>query len=349
MPHTLLVPHPTRERVAEYRSALQSGQLQAGQRLAAELETLDPTRWTDAALLEALVHTKAPRIFAESEVAGDGSDWNLTELRILGDLSFAVPVTVFDNGSHHAPDVHPEPFTAILVFTPGALLRNGRGQPPADWAEVTQPDGTICPDRFFGLHERRLLPVLRHVDACAAAAGTSAFLTVPGLGCGQFAGPFRGTLGSTLHEVLGRLLMKHGAQFPNLRAIYFDPYNEGSNARSSLHGISLMVRPLLRGNQQKPQLCPPSAYAEDGDDFQTCLPASIVAWDHVSWPGNDFFGGNRCTDDGVKAAATDLMFQLTGIEGRYDPAQNAYLPPPPFHTWGDVVASNALGLEFTIP
>ena len=34
---------------------------------------------------------------------------------------------------------------------------------------------------------------------------------------------------------------------------------------------------------------------------------SVVAWDHVSWPGNDFYAGQRKTDDGVKAAATTAM------------------------------------------
>ena len=60
-----------------------------------------------------------------------------------------------------------------------------------------------------------------------------------------------------------------------------------------------------------------------GDDFSGCILFSIVAWDHVSWPGNDYFGGSRSTDDGVKAAATDSMAVLTGIEGHYDPHRGA--------------------------
>ena len=32
-----------------------------------------------------------------------------------------------------------------------------------------------------------------------------------------------------------------------------------------------------------------------------------MAWDYVSWPGNDFYGDLRNTDDGVKAAATNSM------------------------------------------
>jgi hypothetical protein len=284
-------------------------------------------------------------------VAGDGSDWNLTELSILGDVSIAVPVTIFDNGHHTAPVPHPEPFPGTLVFTPGALLRNGRGQPPAasrqppaDWAEVTRADGQLDPEGYYGLYERRLLPVFQHVNASAAAQDKSALLTIPGLGCAQFAGPFRGQLGAALQAVLERFLKKHGTSFPHIKVVYFDPFNECSNTRQEIHGISLMVRPLLQGNAAKSQLCPPSAYAEDDDDFSDCVLFSIVAWDHVSWPGNDYFGGSRCTDDGVKAAATDSMAVLTGIEGRYDPHRGAYLPPAPYRTWDDVVRQNGLRL-----
>ncbi|MFM1558534.1 MAG: hypothetical protein ACKJSK_04425 [Roseibacillus sp.] len=85
-------------------------------------------------------------------------------------------------------------------------------------------------------------------------------------------------------------------------------------------------------------------YEERGDDFSGCTLSSIVAWDHVSWPGNDFFGGSRCTDDGVKAAATDSMAALTGVEGRYDFERGVYLPPAPYRTWEDVVKKNHLRL-----
>lgn len=344
MPHTLLIPDVTRIRLAHYLASLQSGAACAGGRLAAALAGLDLTTLTAAQFLDVLLNTKVPQIFAESAVAGDGSDWNLTGLGILGDISIAVPVTIYDNGHHTAPVPHEHPVPGMLIFTPGALLRNGRGKQPADWAEVTRPDGTLCPDGYYELYERRLLPVFRHVDACAAAECKSALLTIPGLGCGQFAGPFKGQLGNALQAVLTRFLTEHGASFTNLKAVYFDPFNECSNARQEIHGISLMVRPLLQGNASKSQLCPPPAYAEVGDDFSDCLLCSIVAWDHVSWPGNDFFGGCRCTDDGVKAAATDSMFTLTGVAGRYDPQRGAYLPPASYRTWGEVVEDKGLRL-----
>lgn len=141
-----------------------------------------------------------------------------------------------------------------------------------------------------------------------------------------------------------RFLKQHGSSFPNIKAVYYDPFNECSNLRQDVHGVSLMVRPLLLGNLTKSQLCHPMTYEEAGDDFSDCMLFSIVAWDHVSWPGNDFFGGNRCNDDGVKAAATDSMSMLTGIEGSYDIERGAYLPPLPYHTWDDVVRQNRVSL-----
>jgi hypothetical protein len=57
----------------------------------------------------------------------------------------------------------------------------------------------------------------------------------------------------------------------------------------------------------------------------------------VSWPGNDFYAGARATDDGVKAAATDSMRAITGVEGHYDPRRFMYLPPAPHENWAEVV------------
>jgi len=141
-----------------------------------------------------------------------------------------------------------------------------------------------------------------------------------------------------LQAVLQRLLTEYGGSLPNLNCVYFDPYSECENFRSEIHGMSFMVRPLrVPANQAKSQLCPPVAYAEKSDDFSGCSLYSIVAWDHVSWPGNDFFAGSRATDDGVKAAATSSMSVLTGVGGEYDPTHGKYQPPQPYSNWGAVV------------
>lgn len=334
--YSIIIPGETAARASDYLESLRAGRTRPGVRLRDRLRGSNLESLTELDLLGEAVDTKSPLIFAETAVSGDGSDWNPTELGLLGDISIAVPVTVFDDGDHGSPTPHEPPFAATLVFTPGALLRNGRRNTPADWDEATA-DGRLSTEGYYNLYRRRLLPVFQYIN-CRAATPRSAFVTVPGLGCGQFAGRFRGQLGSQLQTALRRLLTEHGASLPNLKAVYFDPYGECENARVEIEGISFMVRPLrMPGNEEKSQLCRPVSYEDPGDDFSGCTLYSLVAWDHVSWPGNDFFGGARATDDGVKAAATDSMFSLTGVEGHYDPAQGKYQPPQPYRNWAAVV------------
>lgn len=349
--YTILVPGETRCRVEDLLAELRPNPSQAGSYLQAILAGVPMESLGPLDLLGLLFDTRRPQIFAESEVAGDGSDWNLTELCILGDVSVAVPVSIFDDGAHRHPAVHATPFRGMLVFTAGALLDNGYGYTPADWTEVVSSDGRVDPDGLLNLYRRRLLPVFRHIDA-HASRHRSALVTVPGIGCGQFAGPFRGQLAPLLEVVLRQLLRDHGKEWANIRAIHFDPYSQGRNSREQIHGILFQVRPSkAAGNQPIPQLCPPPTYAAAEDDFSHCSLYSIVAWDHVSWPGNDFYIGSRCTDDGVKAAATDSMATITGVAGRYDAQQTQYLPPAPFRDWNTVVQerSRSHGLRLWKP
>jgi hypothetical protein len=323
---------------------LQTGRARAGVYLQRVLEGIDISQMSTEEFLEQLVRTKKPQIFAESAVRGDGSDWHLAELSMLGDLCIAVPVTVYDNGLHHRPEVHEAPFPAILLYTPGALLRNGMGNTPADWEEATVNDKMDF-DAYYSLYERRLLPSFLYANARAESNNKKAFMTIPGLGCGQFAGKFRGQLGSLFKKVLIELLNRQGKQFSSIGAVYYDPYQECSNERHEIAGISFLVRPLAQGNRGKPQLCRPRVYEEEKDNFSDCELFSLVAWDHVSWPGNDFYIGSRSTDDGVKAAATDSMAALTGIEGRYNVATNTYDPPEGYGTWEEVVSKNGIQLD----
>lgn len=328
----------------DYLQALQSGDLLPGGYLEEQLKSRDMARLSGESLLDCLLRTKRPQIFAESAVFGDGRDWNNKELKLLGDIGIAVAVTVYDDGRHHNPMVYKEPFTAHLLFIPGALLRNGTRQTPADW-DVVSDDGDIDSERFYRLYRCRLLSLLFYANSLAIASGKEAFITVPGLGCGQFAGRFRGQLGEMIKRVLLRLLRECHDRLSGIRALYFDPYDECDNRRYEIGHLSFLVRPLARGNWNKPQLCKPSVYQEAGDDFGRCQLFSIVAWDHVSWPGNDFYLGARVTDDGVKAAATSAIAAMTGVEGRYNKARHGYEPPPPYRNWEAVVMEKGLHID----
>jgi hypothetical protein len=338
--------HPDALRhVAAYRATLvRDGLAACGARLRRELGGDDIAAMPLDRFAERLFATKLPMIFAESAVHGDGRDWTMTELALLGDLAVAVPVTVFDDGRHHGPAIHGEPFPAMLLYVPGALLRSQSGAIPADWPEVVR-DGELDIAAYRALYERRLLPLLLHANARAQSVDGRAVVTVPGLGCGQFAGPFAGRLGAHLRDAIAALLHKHAGALERIALVRFDPYAECENSETKFGSVVFRVRPLARGNDGTPQLCAPVRYEEGADDFHDCLLFSMVAWDHVSWPGNDFYGGSRATDDGVKAAATSSMATMTGVEGRYLPDVHAYVPRPPFRSWGEIVAVQGLRMR----
>lgn len=343
-PYRILLHPIAAKNLDSYRKDLQQQLAQPGDRLAEVLRHTPNLLDDRVGLLAALFATKEPQIFAESQIHGDGRDWTERELQLLGDCSVAVDVTVFDDGRHQHPNVHPEPFAATLLFVPGLLLRNDRRGTPADWNQVVV-DGRIDPERYAAIYQRRLLPSLLHADAEAARRDQRAVLTMPGIGCGQFAGPFHGQLGALLQQALQRLLHRHAGKLTHTATVWFDPYNECTNERHDFGNVNLRVRPLMAGNQHLPQLCPPSQYAEAGDDFNDCRLFSLVAWDHVSWPGNDFYAGSRATDDGVKAAATSAIGVLTGVDGKYYPARHAYLPPAGYATWGSLVRQDKRALS----
>lgn len=335
--YKILIHKETWGKVGNYLNALEKGDIVAGTYLREKLENRALTQLHAETFLELLINTKFPQIFAESAVCGDGSDWNLTELSILGDISIAVPVTVYDNGRHSRPEIHQPPFNATLLYTPGALLQNGRRCEPADWAEVVS-DGQINYQEFYSLYARRLLPSFIYANNEAKANNTRALITVPGLGCGCFAGPFRGQLGALLRDVLVDFLSNNIQYFPYIRAVYFDPYGECSNQRFEFEHLSFLVRPLMYNNEAQSQLCLPEKFEDVSGEFSNCELFSLVAWDHVSWPGNDFYGGSRMTDDGVKAAATNSMAVMTGLEGSYNTTTSAYEPPREYRVWSDVVS-----------
>ncbi len=89
--YKILLSQSSHGRAQTYLGALKAGQ-PAGRYLQQALAGLDLASLTIETFLERLVQTKRPQIFAESAVAGDGSDWNLTELGLLGDISVATPL-----------------------------------------------------------------------------------------------------------------------------------------------------------------------------------------------------------------------------------------------------------------
>ena len=110
--------HPDAYQKAEaYRLELTlNSATQAGFYLQQQLQGKDISTLSTENVIECLLATKPPLIFAESSVYGNGKDWNQTELSILGDIGVAAGVQIYDDGKHINPDVHKTPFPATLMM-----------------------------------------------------------------------------------------------------------------------------------------------------------------------------------------------------------------------------------------
>lgn len=327
-----------------YLKSLHANEIAAGKYLQSSLQNIDLNNLNTEDFLEILINTKQPQIFAESSVHGNGADWNHSELSILGDIAIANPVKIFDNGIHVKPHIYHNPYPGFLMFIPGALLENMKNQIPADWKEVVR-NNNIDVKFLYKLYERRFLAPFAYINEMCKMLNKQALITIPGIGCGQFSGRFRGSMGSFLERVMHVFLKKHIGSLPNIKVVYYDPFDECDNKRIQIKHLTYLIRPLRKGNENKSQLCKVTDYQDDKDDFNSLILFSIVAWDHVSWPGNDFFIGSRATDDGVKAAATNSMEVMTGFTGYYHDKKNKYLPPRNYNNWKEVIEKNKIQIK----
>ena len=87
--YSIILGKETLEKIGNYASFLKKGG-KCGSNLSRILSNESPDNLNALSLLSALLYTKYPRVFAESAILGDGSDWTLTELGLLGDVSIGL-------------------------------------------------------------------------------------------------------------------------------------------------------------------------------------------------------------------------------------------------------------------
>jgi hypothetical protein len=320
-----------------YLKQLQSGEKTPGMHLGACLKRdgRDIQSIEGRDLITMLMNTRQAQIFAESDVSIDGSDWNIEECSILGDVSFNTTNTVaFNNGAHVNPTNHVAPLPVNFLFVASALMRNGRNNPTPDMKELLNHDNSLNEEAYFELYERRLLPGLILQNSAAKKDNVKLVINIPGLGLGNFAGAHREALSAALPRVLKRLFTKHAALLDQIHTVNYDPYEQPSNDEFSSivpNGPILQQRPfkgLPKGalGTVASQL----EFPKDGTNYQQGFRLlKIVAWDHFSFPGNDIWGNRRATDDGVSFASSDVlkaMFEMGQLQGKL-PTENFIYNP----------------------
>lgn len=337
--YTVLLHGDSLSRLTEFKESLANGKTQPGGNLKQAMGETSIQNLSTEQFLDLLLRTKEPCIFAESGVALNGKDWTKEEFSILGDVSIAVEVTVFDNGAWNRHEenfrVHEPPFSAHLLFVPGPLLSTPRSP---DYDE-TVVGGRLDYEKYAVLLKRRLIPLF-HFAHSQSTSEEKAIITIPGIGCGAFGGKFGKEVSNFLQRAIGEILTQYKEKLQNIRCVVYVPYS-GETSTEQVGSISYRIRPYM--THSLPQLSKPISFQESGDDFSKLRLFKFVAWDHVSYPGNDFFRGSRYTDDGVAAAATDCMAKILGVEGTRT-RETDYEPPQGFDTWEDVVYKKKISL-----
>jgi hypothetical protein len=329
-------------KVESYLKSLIAGTTKPGVRLAEVLfvaKIADFSTINAKQLIAFLMDTRKPKIFAEREPNLDGSDWNLQENAILGDIVFSTTGTrAFNNGAHVRQQDHRPPLDTHFLFIASALLRNDKGHKTSDMNDVLVNDA-LDEESFYKLYERRLLPGLLIQNEQAKNDGTPLVINIPGLGCGQFAGTYGTQIRAALPRVLKKLFETHGAKLDMVRTVNYDPYvkdeftDEFTTDKIPNTQIRLMNRPL-KGLPEgaSGSVASQLEFPKDGTDYTNFRLIKIVAWDHFSFPGNDLWenqvdrGNGRATDDGVSFASSDVILALFNMEqfGSEAPAEIKY-------------------------
>jgi hypothetical protein len=273
---------------------------------------------TKEKLIQALMDSKERLFFAES---GSISGWSYLEQRVLGSMGVAMNVRVFDDGTWYAPSAHvySEPLEATLLFCPGPLLAR-----TVCWDyNFIVIEGLFKIEQYAKVLEERILPLLLYVQETAERP---ALVTIPGLGCGMFAGSFKSGINQLFIQTLQDILTRNKERLSKVAMVYHSIYDPEQGEERTEIDISPHTKFLLCRNG--PSLL--SAPENISPDLKDAPLYKFVAWDHFSWPGNDFFGNSRMTDDGVSAAATssmaNLLPQQAGWDYRYVAEVGKYLP-----------------------
>jgi len=322
----------TLDHANNYLSDLKSNINNAGVKLRNKLAAIDLSSLSAEQLLMHLMNTRKPQIYAESEPFLNGKDWNETETNLLGGISFSTYKTsAYNSGGHKSFKNFDKPTPVNLLYVAGTLLRNDKlGTTTYDMNYVLK-DREIQDDKLLELYEQRLLPGLIAQNNFAKSYDKKLIINIPGLGCGQFAGVYKNKINIALPKALKSLLAKHSDKLKNVSMVYYDSFEKIDDVNyeeSEINGINFICcHTKNKANATALLEFPNEARKLENFDEYEYLILKVVAWDHLSLPGNDIWADSRATDDGVSAASTNTIAAMInmGLFGKLDEIKYEYI------------------------
>lgn len=332
-PYAFTMSENMREYVKKYKEALIKDPTKAGKRLAAIIEAGNYTlgSLTDQDFLRLIINTKEPKNFGEAVLddteRATEAGYSPTELHILANIGTVIPSYALNDGGHDNSfknNHNDEPLPCLMGFLSAPLF--SRGSP--DYASLVK-DGVIDQKKYTRFLEERMVPMLRQMSKQALDYGKQLDLTLPGLGCGMFAGEFRKTIRKNLYIAMQDILKKHACTLTGIKNIYLDTHDDVGLPRNydaehkfgnTAHSITFQCVASKHDTQLRKQL-----ELGKNPDKNTLL-GTVVAADLISWMGNDMWIDSRSTDEGVKGASTYSMVQIACflLPGEFQPGMFEY-------------------------
>ena len=360
--HRYLINKDTLKNLKLYQQQLAEGLAKPGKRLQAELnyflaelknqQQYDPQKeltfedkkillkLPPEAFIQLLMNTRKPTVFAEGETIGPMQNWNQFEYQIMGNICSSIEdVKVYDNGRWGRPKgvgdgrYKDKPHSINLLCVPGAILR--KGFPDYD---TLVSNNTIDEKNYKNFYKAKLSAVFQQANDSAKRDNQQAFITVPGIGDGAFAGQFSGKTVQHLHNAIAELIQEN-PQWENIGCVWIDGFrskvckdttigttllrvrNTGTEAHNDTHTLFSNKKYGDLGQMSKAE-----EYAEtlqEQQQFQQCKRFKIFAWDHFSYEGNDWVNGSRRTDEANMASCNALSI-ISGGQGEYRPHEKEY-------------------------
>lgn len=302
-----------------YFEALKIGSIQPGDHLKKQLENQQLSQLSLENFIRTLLNTKKPKAFAEQVLQNaesrKDSGYNDSELEILAQIASVIPSYIYNDGGHNLFYTnHDNPLPCVMGFISAPLFtsENGSLDDVSLTAEVSaNPLRKIDTNKYQAEVERRLLPTLLAMNEQAKSAEKKLAITIPGLGCGFFGGPFGddgdNSVYRELNLALKNIILKHSSRLDHIASIYFDTYNAVLAPEMERIGdIYYSCVASSRRNGEHKQL----ELSEQDKLNPNILLGTIVAADLLSWIGNDMWVDSRSTDEGVKAGSSLVLVQI---------------------------------------
>ncbi len=310
-PYEILCSEKTLNLAENYLQKLRgnNGETNAGNFLKKLLSEGVPASAKD--LIVMLARTKLSLIFAESDKRAI-TEWTPEEVAILDGVILAgtEPNKVSGDGARgFARKWITSENTCYVSETTPVFISGALGKGPLFY---TQDYKVALGLGELGDISKNLRPKLEvsllHINRTAPSDG--AFVMLPGIGCGEFAGEFINQMPGVFAKTLNEILLDRPERFSNIKAVCYDTYTseEHENAEKEISGANARSDKLHVVNGEKMSVLhmKPSELGRINSidtlkKLDGCKMYRGVAADLLSLPGNDVhqggYGANG-TDEG---------------------------------------------------